>query len=132
MAELKNGQSCLEKQGIEERDNEIIRSDYNINNEYGPTNTGEFGRGTGGSHTHWLPDCEKPKDLINYSNFSTSPDMNIGNVYDIEGRNDIGGRNKAINSSKYNYLNQYTANLVDSSENIAQGQYYTGRTIKNS
>lgn len=29
-----NGQTCLEKRGMEERHNEIVRSDYNIEDEY--------------------------------------------------------------------------------------------------
>ena len=34
---VENGQTCLEKRGMEERHEEITRSDYNIENQYGPT-----------------------------------------------------------------------------------------------
>lgn len=140
MAEtIQNGQTCLEKRGIEERSEEIVRSDYNAENPYGPThvdalaeNDDPQGKGTGsGGHTHWLPSCDKPSNMINYSNFDTSPDMKIGGIYDREGRNDVGGREKAMASSKYTYQSQYGANLVNTSENVALGQYRVGDTIKN-
>lgn len=119
-------QSCLEKRGIEERKKEIVRSDYNIENQYSSThedalsNGKPLGKGTGhGGHTAWLPDCSKPTTTINYSNFDT---FNGGGVYDIEGRNDIGGRLKLISSSLYNYTNEYSANLVDTEKNLLDGQ----------
>ena len=64
MATYENGQSCLEKRGIEERSEEIVRSDYNQENPYGPTHPDAMsdgdaqGKGTGhGGHTAWTPDC---------------------------------------------------------------------------
>ena len=125
-------QTCLEKFGINERQNETLRSDYNINDQYGSTHPNAIsngdpkGKGTGGgSHTHWLPSCDGgiPSNMINYSNFSTSPEENIGGLYDIEGRDDIPGRKVQMARSLYNYENGYGANLVDTSENVAQGQY---------
>jgi len=136
MATYENGQSCLEKRGIEERSNEIDRSDYNAENAYSSTHPDAIsdgdaqGKGVGGSHTHFLPDCTKPTNMIDYSNFSTSPDMQIGGLYDIEGRNDVGGRNKALASSMYNYERPYGADLVNTAENVAQGQYFVGQTTK--
>ena len=127
---LPNGQTCLEKRGMEERAKEIVRSDYNINDQYGPTHPDAIsdgdvqGKGVGGSHTHWLPDCTKPTNLIDYSNFTTSPDAPIGGLYDIEGRNGIGGRKKALASSMYNQNYQYGASLVNTAENIADGQVF--------
>lgn len=122
-------QSCLEKRGIEERSVEIVRSDYNIENQYGPSHPDALsngdvnGKGTGhGGHTHYLPDCNKPTSTIDYSNFDT---LNGGGLYDIEGRNDVGGRKKAINSSLYNNERQYSANLVNTEINLRQGQYQT-------
>ena len=122
-------QSCLEKRGIEERSVEIVRSDYNIENQYGPSHPDALsngdvnGKGTGhGGHTHYLPDCNKPTSTIDYSNFDT---LNGGGLYDIEGRNDVGGRKKAINSSLYNHERQYRANLVNTEINLRQGQYQT-------
>lgn len=135
MAVLENGQSCLEKKGIEERENEIVRSDYNPENPYGPTHEDAIsdgdplGKGTNhGGHSAWNPDCTKPTNMIDYSNFDTE---NGGGLYDIEGRNDVGGRNRAMARSTYNKENPYGASLVKTSENIAQGQYYIGQTIKN-
>ena len=122
-------QSCLEKRGIEERSVEIVRSDYNIENQYGPSHPDALsngdvnGKGTGhGGHTHYLPDCNKPTSTIDYSNFDT---LNGGGLYDIEGRNDVGGRKKAINSSLYNHERQYSANLINTEINLRQGQYPT-------
>lgn len=122
-------QSCLEKRGIEERSVEIVRSDYNIENQYGPSHPDALsngdvnGKGTGhGGHTHYLPDCNKPTSTIDYSNFDT---LSGGGLYDIEGRNDVGGRKKAINSSLYNHERQYSANLVNTEINLRQGQYQT-------
>ena len=122
-------QSCLEKRGIEERSVEIVRSDYNIENQYGPSHVDALsngdinGKGTGhGGHTHYLPDCNKPTSTIDYSNFDT---LNGGGLYDIEGRNDVGGRKKAINSSLYNNERQYSANLINTEINLRQGQYQT-------
>jgi len=136
MALLENGQSCLEKRGIDERQKETVRSDYNKENEYGPTHPDALsdgdplGKGTGGSHTHFLPSCDKPTNMIDYSNFTTSPDSQIGGLYDIEGRNDVGGRKKAMASSLYNYQNQYGANLINTEQNIAEGQFFVGQTTK--
>lgn len=120
-------QSCLEKKAIEERHNEIVRSDYNIENQYSSTHKDAIsdgdaqGKGTGhGGHTHYLPDCNKPSTTIDYSNFDTT---NGGGLYDIEGRNDVGGRKKAIASSLYNSENEYSANLVNTEINVNDGQY---------
>lgn len=120
-------QSCLEKKAIEERHNEIVRSDYNIENQYSSTHKDALsdgdaqGKGTGhGGHTAYLPDCNKPSTTIDYSNFDTT---NGGGLYDIEGRNDIGGRKRAIASSLYNSENQYSANLVNTEINVNDGQY---------
>lgn len=120
-------QSCLEKKAIEERHNEIVRSDYNIENQYSSTHKDAIsdgdaqGKGTGhGGHTHYLPDCNKPSTTIDYSNFDTT---NGGGLYDIEGRNDVGGRKRAIASSLYNSENQYSANLVNTEINVNDGQY---------
>lgn len=120
-------QSCLEKRGIDERHVEIVRSDYNIDNQYSSTHKDALsdgdaqGKGTGhGGHTHYLPDCTKPTTTIDYSNFDTT---NGGGLYDIEGRNDVGGRKKAMASSLYNNENQYSANLINTEINVNDGQF---------
>jgi hypothetical protein len=114
-------QSKLEKIGIEERKNEILKKTYSAENPYSATHenalsTGDAqGKGTGdGGHTHWLPDTNKIATTINYSNFNTE---NGGNVYDIE------SRDKAIASSRYKPDYQYGSHLIDSEENQRQGQF---------
>ena len=130
---VQNGQTCLEKRGYEERHNEIVRSDYNIENQYGPTHQNATsdgdakGKGTQhGGHTHFLPDCTKPTGMIDYSNFDTE---NGGGCYDIKGMNGISGRERALAISMYNKEAQYGANLVDTSANVADGQYFFGQQI---
>ena len=130
---VQNGQTCLEKRGMEERHEEITRSDYNIENQYGPTHPDAIsdgdpqGKGTGhGGHTHFLPDCTKPTTTINYSNFDSE---NGGGYYDIKGRNGISGRENALAISLYNKQTQYGPTLVDTSKNVAEGQYYFGQQI---
>lgn len=127
------GQTCLEKRGMEARHEQITRSDYNIEDEYSATHKDAMsdgdaqGKGTGhGGHTHFLPDCEKPTTTIDYSNFDT---VNGGGYYDIKGRNGIGGRDRALATSLYNKEAQYGPNLVDTSKNIEDGQYYVGQQI---
>ena len=134
MANIKeNGQTCLEKRGMEARHEQITRSDYNIEDEYSATHKDAMsdgdaqGKGTGrGGHTHFLPDCTKPTTLIDYSNFDTE---NGGGYYDIKGRNGIGGRDRALATSLYNKEAQYGPNLVNTSKNIEDGQYYVGQQI---
>lgn len=120
-------QSCLEKRAIDERNTEIVRSDYNSSDQYSATHKDAIsdgdaqGKGTQhGGHTAWLPDCSKPLNMIDYSNFDT---FNGGGYYDIEGRNDIGGRKRAMVNQLYNSDNQYSANLINTEENRNAGQY---------
>jgi hypothetical protein len=118
---------------MEERHQEITRSDYNIENQYSVTHPDAIsdgdaqGKGTGhGGHTHFLPDCTKPTTTIDYSNFDTE---NGGGYYDIEGRNGISGRKRAMATSLYNKEEQYGPTMVDTSANVADGQYYFGQQI---
>lgn len=120
-------QSCLEKRGIDERNSEIVRSDYNIDDQYSAshkdaTSDGDIlGKGTNhGGHTHFLPDCNKPSTTIDYSNFDT---FNGGGKYDIEGRNGVGGRRKAMASCLYNQDHQYGLSLINTELNIQEGQF---------
>lgn len=123
-------QSCLEKRGMEERHTEIVRSDYNIEDQYSSTHSDAIsngdpqGKGTGhGGHTHFLPDCNKPSSMIDYSNFDTKQG---GGQYDIEGRNGIGGRNWSMAVSMYNHETPYSAALVETDQNVADHQYQIG------
>ena len=124
-------QSCLEKRGIEERNREIVRSDYNIEDQYGSTHKNAIsdgdpqGKGTGhGGHTHFLPDCNKPTTTIDYSNFDT---VNGGGSLDIKGRNGIGGRDRAMSISIYTQENPYGPTSVNTEKNIEDGQYFVGQ-----
>ena len=117
-------QSCLEVRSIEERNEEIVRNDYNRENVYSATHedalaTGDVqGKGSGsGGHTHYLPDCTGPIGSYNYSNFNTDPASGAGNVDDNE------ARNTAMTRSLYTYENPYSAAIVDTSINIQEGQY---------
>ena len=111
-------QSKLEKTGIEERKNETLKSDYNVENEYSLNHKNALatddakGKGTGhGGHTHWLPDTSKASPTIDYSNFDTE---NGGNKTDVE------RRKQAMVSSLYNKDYQYGAHLIDSEQNLNQ------------
>lgn len=127
---LPNGQTCLEKRGIDERNTEIVRSDYNANDPYGPTHKDALsdgdpqGKGSGSQgHLHYLPDCTKPTGMIDYSNFDTNPKDQIGGLYDIEGRDGLPGRKEALARSMYNYEQPYGAALVNTEVNQRDGQY---------
>ena len=119
-------QTCLEKTGIDSRHESIVRNDYTWNDEYtaqhpDALSTGDpQGKGTGyGGHTHSVPDCNLPTSMIDYSNFDTDGG---GGLYDIKGRNDVGGRERLMAISIYNKENQYGPALVDTSLNVADGQ----------
>lgn len=116
--------SCLEKRSMEERHREQVRSDYNSENQYSVThpdalsNGDTQGKGTGsGGHGFWLPDCNGTINIIKYSNFDTDISSGAGNKTD----NDM--RNTALARSMYNQENVYSAKLVDTSENVREGQY---------
>lgn len=124
-----NTESCLQKRGIEERSNEIVRNDYQRHdNEYSAihsdalSNGDPLGKGTGhGGHSAWLPNCDGPMGIINYSNFDT---FNGGGQYDIEGRNGVGGRERAMASSLYSNTNQYNVAAICAGLDQIDGQYY--------
>lgn len=118
-------QTCLEIKGIEARNESLTRNDYTRNDEYSVTHKDALsdgdplGKGTGyGGHTHSVPDCKKPS-TISRSNFDTSGG---GGLYDIEGRNGVGGRIFSMNISVYNEENEYNLNSIDTSANVADGQ----------
>lgn len=135
-ATITNGQTCLEKRGMDERHEEITRSDYNIENQYSATHPDALsdgdvqGKGANhGGHSHYLPDCTKPTGQIDYSNFATSPEISIGGKLDIEGYQDRPGRKVQMARSLYNYQEPYGATLVDTTANVNDGQYFVGQQI---
>ena len=117
-------QSCLEKRGIEERHEEIVRNDYTRDNQYSSTHpnalaTGdEKGKGTGhGGHTYFLPNCNGPMGVFDYSNFDTNPASGAG------GKTDNETRKVAMARSVFNAENAYSAKIVDTTKNVREGQY---------
>jgi hypothetical protein len=117
MAEI----TCLEKRGDEARNEQIVRSDYNFNDQYSANHpdalsTGDSrGKGTGSTgHGDSLPDCNAPINVFNYSNFDTSYESHPGNNVDNE------ARNKAMVKSKYSAATPYG----DVQFNGQQGQYF--------
>lgn len=124
MATIKeNGQSYLETQGIEARDNQLAQSDYNASNIYDEKHPDALsdgdghGKGTGnfGGHGHSVPDMTKPKTQMSYRNFNTTAG---GNDCDIQSRETM------MNRSLYSAQNRYGIDVVpDTSVNVADGQY---------
>lgn len=120
-------QTCLEKRALEERPVELVRNDYSPADEYNDRHpnalsTGDpKGKGTQSSYVHTIPNCdvnEETKNMIR-------PQLNTetgGGQYDIEGRNEIGGRNFLMNISVYNQNTQYGAEMIDTLANRIDGQ----------
>ena len=135
---VQNGQTCLEKRGMAERGVEIERSDYNINDQYWYTHKDAISDGdvqgkghpTIKGHSHWLPDCTKPTGYIDYSNFATSPEQQIGGCLDIKGYAGRPGREEQMARSIYKYTDQYGPPSVDTSANQADGQYVVKLNLK--
>ena len=130
-------QTALEKNAIDIRHGVPVRGDvttsnilnntYNASDEYSALHKDALadgdvrGRGTGhGGHTHTIPDYTKPKNMFDYSNIDTS--NKAGDAYDQHGRNGIGGREFLTAINIYNEENQYSANIIDTSKNVADGQ----------
>lgn len=118
-------QTCLEKKGIESREETLVRNDYNKSDVYKETHKDALsdgdplGKGTGhGGHIHTTPDCTKPS-AIDYSKFDTNGG---GGSYDINGRNGVGGRHFLETISVYSKNKEYGAHLIDTSANLADGQ----------
>ena len=117
-------QSCLEKRSMEERHEEIVRSDYNRFNQYSAAHPDAIangdvqGKGTGhGGHTHSQPNCNGVIGIIDYRNFDTAISSHAGNI------DDNYARETALVRSLYNVEREYSARSVDTSLNLAEGQY---------
>lgn len=112
-------QSCLEKVSMDARHKQIVRSEYQRDNQYSETNLGENRKGLPGTgHSHWLPNCNGTIGMINYSNFDTSYKSDIGNKDDKE------ARHKSMVRSLYSAENPYSESIIDSSASIREGQYF--------
>lgn len=125
-------QSNLEQKAINERNNELSRSNYTKkHNEYSESHENALsnpdddkkylGKGTGsGGFQHSVPNYDLPSTLMS-SNIDTHTEA--GGAYDIHGKNGVGGRNFLKKINIYNIDNAYGSNSVDTSENIEDGQY---------
>lgn len=109
---------------MDARHEQIVRSDYNKDNQYNASHpdalaTGDAqGKGTGSSgHGHWLPDCNAEPNVFRYDNFDTDISFGAGNDADNAARNEMLAR------SLYNQDRIYDANAIDTSANVAEGQY---------
>lgn len=131
-------QTCLEKAGMTARHDEIVRSDYNIEDQYSSTHKDAISDGdvqgkghpTVKGHTHWTPSCDgTANNMIKYDNFATSPSDQIGGKLDIDGYLDRPGRKTQMARSIYNYEEPYGPTSVDTSANVNDGQYYTDQRI---
>lgn len=121
--------SNLEKKGSERRNVELLRNDYERNNEYSSEHedalthddeTHPFGKGTGeGGHKYSIPNANLSPYMMDYSNFNT---QDGGGSYDKYGRNGIGGRRKLQSINLYGPDNEYGKDSVSISSDII-GQY---------
>ena len=119
-------QSRLESEAIDKRHELEVISDYQKNtNEYSEqhqdalSNGDPQGKGTGVSMGYSVPGQTTNKG-INYSNIATNSG---GGLYDIEGRNGIGGRMYLETINMYNAEKSYGIDSVDTSKNVAEGQF---------
>ena len=116
-------QTCLEFTSMDARHIQEARSDYQRNNQYSATHPDALassgnGKGTGhGGHTHWLPNCRGSIGVINYSNFDTDIRSGAGNDCDNA------ARDKSLSRSLYNDKRVYSLLLVDTSQNVREGQF---------
>lgn len=107
---------------MDQRHIQEARSDYQANNPYNAlhpdaTAASGNGKGVGGSHSHWLPNCRGTIGVINYSNFITNISAGAGNDCDNA------ARTRTLARSLYNGNNAYSALLVDTSKNVREGQF---------
>lgn len=119
-------QSRLESEAIDKRHELEVISDYQKNtNEYSEqhedalSNGDPQGKGTGISMGYSIPGQTTNKG-INYANIATNSG---GGLYDIEGRNGIGGRKYLKTINMYNSENSYGVDSIDTSKNAAEGQF---------
>lgn len=116
-------QSCLEFTSMDARHIQEAKSDYRRNNQYSATHPDALassgnGKGTGhGGHTHWLPNCRGEIGRIDFRNFDTAITSGAGNDCDNM------ARTKSLRRSLYNDKNVYSLFLVDTSQNIREGQF---------
>ena len=107
---------------MDARHEQEARSDYQKDNPYSALHPDAMaasgnGKGVGGEHSHWLPNCRGTIGVINYSNFITDINSGAGNDCDNI------ARNKSLARSLYNNNNIYSQLSVDTSKNVREGQF---------
>jgi hypothetical protein len=121
-------QSRLEIKGLEKRKDLISYNDYqhgdtteyNENHPDALSDGDPLGKGTGVPLGVAKLPGETTLTTISYSNIDT---RNGGGLYDIEGRNGVGGRTLLKTMNLYNENNAYGLDSVDTSANVLDGQY---------
>ena len=137
-------QSRLENIGITKRDELVAKNDYannKVGEEYSENSKDALadgdvkGKGSGMSMGYAVADPNSfsvgnngvRSQKINYSNLITHESQTriIGGDYDRNGRNDLlrSGRIQLQEMNKYNPLNEYGADSIDTSANLLAGQY---------
>lgn len=113
---------------MEQRHIQNAKQDYTRNNQYNDIHpdalaTGDQdGKGTGhGGHTHYLPDCNGILNDFTRSRSQLDTDIRsgAGNCQDNSARNIMFAR------SVFSPVREYSKDLIDSTMNIAEGQYTT-------
>lgn len=119
-------QSRLESEAIDIRKEHLVKNDYQRTvNEYDESHNDALsdgdplGKSTGNGITYSVPDASKSKYQYTH-NVDTE---NGGGLYDIDGRNGMGGRKRAQVINLYSQEKQYGENSVDTTKNIEEGQY---------
>lgn len=124
--------SCLETRSIAERHEQLARHTYTPQDPYhighkDALATGDqMGKGTGhAGHTFYLPDCTMGiNDFTkSFAQFDTHPESGAGNCQDNQARNTAFGRMLYTHLQPYSYMN------LDSSRNLAEGQYSVNRLV---
>lgn len=117
-------QTCLENRSIQERHDELAASMYQNTNGYDASHPNALadgdskGKGTGSSgHTHSLPNCNIQPNVFDYSNFATDISFNAGNS------DDRNARIQALTRTLFTQNNPYSANMIDTSLNVLEGQF---------
>lgn len=113
---------------MEERHSQLVRQTYSPTDAYSAIHkdalaTGDQnGKGTGhGGHTHSLPNCNGTLGLFVYSDLDTGINSGAGNCDDNK------QRRISLVRSMYNHEFEYAYKNIDSSKNLAEGQYSVNR-----
>lgn len=128
-------QQRLEKVGLDYRQNNLGKTNSQLPSNGAYTKTNKYdenhkdaladgdalGKGTGMPMGYAVADYNAPRTQMNYSVIDTT--TNAGGLYDTDGRNGMGGRKRLMTINRFNENNPYGENSVDTSANIADGQY---------